>query len=139
MAAGVDGQAQLRADAVGAGDQHRLAIARGNLHQRAEAADAGEHFGALRAAHERLDALDQFIAGVDVDAGVAIGVAALVVHAGPRIGRAIVADAMRHLPNIICLCRIALIWPIISGLVGGEYERTLLLFAVAAGSDGLDG
>ena len=46
---------------------------------------------------------------------------------------------MRHLPNIICLCRIALIWPIISGLVHGEYERTLLLFVVAAGSDGLDG
>ncbi len=46
---------------------------------------------------------------------------------------------MRHLPNIICLCRIALIWPIIAGLVGGAYERTLLLFAVAAFSDGLDG
>ena len=46
---------------------------------------------------------------------------------------------MRHLPNIICLCRIALIWPIISSLVGGEYERTLLLFTLAAGSDGLDG
>ena len=46
---------------------------------------------------------------------------------------------MRHLPNIICLCRIALIWPIIDGLVGGAYERTLLLFGVAAFSDGLDG
>src|SRR3954463_5250118 len=46
---------------------------------------------------------------------------------------------MRHLPNIICLCRIALIWPIVDGLIGGSYERTLLLFAVAAASDGLDG
>jgi cardiolipin synthase (CMP-forming) len=46
---------------------------------------------------------------------------------------------MRHLPNIICLCRIALIWPIIAGLLGGSYDRTLLLFAVAAVSDGLDG
>ena len=46
---------------------------------------------------------------------------------------------MRHLPNIICLCRIALIWPIVDGLLGGAYERTLLLFAVAAASDGLDG
>jgi cardiolipin synthase (CMP-forming) len=46
---------------------------------------------------------------------------------------------MRHLPNIICLCRIALVWPIITGLVDGDYQRTLLLFAVAAGSDGLDG
>ena len=46
---------------------------------------------------------------------------------------------MRHLPNIICLCRIALIWPILDGLVGGAYGRTLLLFAIAACSDGLDG
>ena len=46
---------------------------------------------------------------------------------------------MRHLPNIICLCRILLIWPIIDGLLGGAYERTLLLFVVAAASDGLDG
>ncbi|HEV7432717.1 MAG TPA: CDP-alcohol phosphatidyltransferase family protein [Steroidobacteraceae bacterium] len=46
---------------------------------------------------------------------------------------------MRHLPNIICLCRIALIWPIVDSLLGGSYERTLLLFGVAALSDGLDG
>ena len=46
---------------------------------------------------------------------------------------------MRHLPNIICLCRIALIWPIVDALLGGAYERTLLLFGVAALSDGLDG
>ena len=46
---------------------------------------------------------------------------------------------MRHLPNIICLARIALIWPILDGLIAGAYERTLLLFGVAAVSDGLDG
>ena len=46
---------------------------------------------------------------------------------------------MRHLPNIICLCRIALIWPIVDGLLGGAYERALLLFMIAALSDGLDG
>jgi len=46
---------------------------------------------------------------------------------------------MRHLPNIICLGRIALIWPIVIGLQAGAYERTLLLFIVAAISDGLDG
>ena len=46
---------------------------------------------------------------------------------------------MRHLPNIICLCRIALIWPIVDALLGGAYERTLVLFVVAALSDGLDG
>ena len=46
---------------------------------------------------------------------------------------------MRHLPNIICLARIALIWPIIACLLGHRYEQTLLLFFVAAASDGLDG
>ena len=43
--AGVDGQAQLGADAVGARHQHRPAIAiERHFHQRAEAADAGQHF-----------------------------------------------------------------------------------------------
>ena len=46
---------------------------------------------------------------------------------------------MRHLPNIICLLRIALIWPVIDGLLAGHFVRTLLLFVVAAVSDGLDG
>ena len=46
---------------------------------------------------------------------------------------------MRHLPNIISLARIALVWPVINGLADGAFERTLWLFAVAAASDGLDG
>jgi hypothetical protein len=39
---------------------------------------------------------------------------------------------MRHLPNIICLLRIVLIWPILLSLQSGAYERTLWLFALAA-------
>jgi cardiolipin synthase len=46
---------------------------------------------------------------------------------------------MRHLPNLICLLRIALIWPILRTLIGGQYDITLLLFFLAALSDGLDG
>lgn len=46
---------------------------------------------------------------------------------------------MRHLPNIICLARIALIWPILAALRGGNYDGAMLLFAVAAISDALDG
>ena len=46
---------------------------------------------------------------------------------------------MRHLPNIICLARIALIWPIVLALQSGESELAVLLFMVAAVSDGLDG
>src|SRR5258705_13942414 len=55
------------------------------------------------------------------------------------IGRDIVAEPMRHLPNIICVLRIALIWPIVGSLAAGEYRLTLLLFVLAAASDGLDG
>jgi cardiolipin synthase (CMP-forming) len=46
---------------------------------------------------------------------------------------------MRHLPNIICLIRILLIWPIIDALDSGNYWTALVLVAIAAVSDGLDG
>lgn len=46
---------------------------------------------------------------------------------------------MRHLPNFICLIRIALIWPIATALAAGSMPRALVLFVVAAFSDGLDG
>jgi cardiolipin synthase len=46
---------------------------------------------------------------------------------------------VRHLPNLICLLRIALIWPINIALGNGNYDFALLLFALAAVSDGLDG
>src|ERR1700689_3028983 len=46
---------------------------------------------------------------------------------------------MRHLPNLICLLRIVLIWPIVVALEQAAYERTLVLFFIAAASDGLDG
>jgi hypothetical protein len=66
-------QVQLRADPVGAGDEHRLAEALADLDQCAEAADAGQHLRAQRPLRERLDPFDERIAGVDVDAGLAIG------------------------------------------------------------------
>jgi cardiolipin synthase len=46
---------------------------------------------------------------------------------------------MRHLPNLICLVRILLIWPTIDALVSGYYWTALVLVAVCAVSDGLDG
>jgi cardiolipin synthase len=46
---------------------------------------------------------------------------------------------MRHLPNIICLLRIALVWPLILSLRAEDYVTTLWIFAIAAVSDGLDG
>ena len=46
---------------------------------------------------------------------------------------------MRHLPNLICLVRIALVWPIVAALRGADYTVAVLLFTVAGLSDGLDG
>ena len=46
---------------------------------------------------------------------------------------------MRHLPNLICLLRLALIWPVAAALAAGHYASSLALFVVAAVSDGLDG
>jgi len=46
---------------------------------------------------------------------------------------------LRSLPNLICVARIALAWPIIVALSGARYSTAMLLFAAAALSDGLDG
>jgi len=46
---------------------------------------------------------------------------------------------LRHLPNFICLVRIALIWPTIDALYAGQYWAALIFVAVCAVSDGLDG
>jgi cardiolipin synthase (CMP-forming) len=46
---------------------------------------------------------------------------------------------MRHLPNLICLLRIALIWPTLIALRAADYPVALALFVLAAASDGLDG
>lgn len=46
---------------------------------------------------------------------------------------------MRHLPNLICLLRIALIWPTIEALQDNHFWTALVLVAVCAVSDGLDG
>jgi cardiolipin synthase len=44
-----------------------------------------------------------------------------------------------HIPNIICVLRILLVWPIVSALVGGRFVLALVLVAIAGFSDGLDG
>lgn len=46
---------------------------------------------------------------------------------------------MRHLPNLICLLRILLVWPIVSAMQRGQAALAVCLFGVAAVSDGLDG
>ncbi|HEX4647571.1 MAG TPA: CDP-alcohol phosphatidyltransferase family protein [Steroidobacteraceae bacterium] len=46
---------------------------------------------------------------------------------------------MRHLPNLICLIRLALVWPVVVTLHAGHYGDAIALFVAAAVSDGLDG
>lgn len=46
---------------------------------------------------------------------------------------------MRHIPNLICLFRIALIVPLLLAMRDGRQVEVLVLFTVAAISDGLDG
>jgi cardiolipin synthase (CMP-forming) len=47
--------------------------------------------------------------------------------------------SVRWLPNAICVLRMLLAAPIVFALLAANYPLTLLLFAVAAASDGLDG
>lgn len=46
---------------------------------------------------------------------------------------------LRHLPNLICLFRLALVWPVAAAVAAGNFLLALVLFVVAAASDGLDG
>jgi cardiolipin synthase (CMP-forming) len=46
---------------------------------------------------------------------------------------------VRHLPNLICVFRMLLIWPVVSTLHAGHSLAALGLFMLAAVSDGLDG
>ena len=47
--------------------------------------------------------------------------------------------ALRHLPNLICLGRIALLWPILAALAQHAYGWAAVCFALAGVSDLLDG
>ncbi len=44
-----------------------------------------------------------------------------------------------HIPNLISLLRVLLVWPVVVSLLEGEYLLTLVLYTVAGLSDGLDG
>ena len=70
MHAGLDRDLELGADAVGGGDQDRIAETRAlEVEQAAEAADLGVRARPRGRAHQRLDQLHHAVAGIDVDAG----------------------------------------------------------------------
>ena len=63
------GDLELGADAVGRGDQHRIAEARGlEVEQAAEAAEPADHARPIGRFGRGLDRLDERVAGIDVDA-----------------------------------------------------------------------
>ena len=68
-----DGDLELGADAVGRRHQDRILVARRlEIEERAEAAEPRLRSRARRRLGKRLDRLDQRIAGIDVDAGIAV-------------------------------------------------------------------
>jgi len=74
VSSGFDRDAQLGADAVGRGEQNRIPeTRRPGVEDRTEAAECGGRAAAGGRARQGLDRLDQRIAGIDVDAGVAVG------------------------------------------------------------------
>jgi hypothetical protein len=50
------------------------------LDQRSKSSDAGKDLGALRALYDGLDALYELVAGVDIDARIAVGEAGAFFH-----------------------------------------------------------
>ena len=47
--------------------------------------------------------------------------------------------SLRFLPNLLCVVRILLVYPVAHGIMLGHYPAVLAIFAVAAFTDGLDG
>jgi cardiolipin synthase len=47
--------------------------------------------------------------------------------------------SLRYLPNLLCIARILLVYPVAHGILQGRYPAVLALFAIAAFTDGLDG
>jgi len=47
--------------------------------------------------------------------------------------------SLRFIPNLLCILRIALVYPVAHGILQGHFPQVLALFALAASSDALDG
>ena len=73
VAAGHEGDLELRPDAVGARDEHGiLKPVAVEAEQTAERSDVGEHAGRERRPRQRLDPPHRLVSGVDVDAGLTV-------------------------------------------------------------------
>ena len=64
------GNDQLGTDAIGAGNQYRLLVSEGSqIEQAAEAANTADYARTVGASHMGLDALDDFVTGLNAHAG----------------------------------------------------------------------
>ena len=71
----LEGELELSAHAVGAGDEHRrLHTGDVRAEEAAEAADVGDDAMRVSAGDHGFDALDQLIAGIDIHTGSGVGV-----------------------------------------------------------------
>ncbi|MDH5257719.1 MAG: CDP-alcohol phosphatidyltransferase family protein, partial [Gammaproteobacteria bacterium] len=46
---------------------------------------------------------------------------------------------LKDIPNLICVLRIILVFPVVTLILNGDYVFALILFVIAGLSDGLDG
>ncbi len=54
-------------------------------------------------------------------------------------GLRLAAMSLRHLPNLLCVLRILMVYPVAHWILQERYADVMLLFAVAASTDALDG
>jgi len=47
--------------------------------------------------------------------------------------------SLRFLPNLLCVLRMLLVYPVARAILDAQFERVLVLFAIAAFTDALDG
>ena len=47
--------------------------------------------------------------------------------------------SLRFLPNLLCVMRILLVYPVAHGILQGRHPEVMALFGIAAFSDALDG
>jgi cardiolipin synthase (CMP-forming) len=47
--------------------------------------------------------------------------------------------SLRHIPNLLCVLRILLVYPVAQSILAGRHPVVMTLFALAAFTDGLDG
>ena len=152
-----------------AGDQDRVVEARAlEVEQAAEAADLGIRARPRGRAHQRLDQLDQAVAGVDIDAGLRVGEALALssmtrlpyvrnrrernaldrrytregrLHAAARgcAGAGAGRGLTLSIPNLITLARILLVPVVVWAIASGQMLIAFLLFLAAGISDAVDG